>query len=282
VYDNIISEGIKFIHIKELSNMHEAMEILSIPIELITVNPNQPRKQFTSGTLLDLADSIKKYGVMQPVNVRRRTDNPDLYELIAGERRLRASLLAGKGEIPAVVMEADDADSALLALIENVQRENLNYMEEAQSYSSIIAEYGMTQEALAKSLGKSQSSVANKTRLLKLPEDVRSAAVEGGLTERHARALLNLPCDDMKRNALKKIAAGGLNVKDTEKLIENMLKEEKTARKGRRIKWYARDLRLFTNTITQAVNMMNDGGVKTVCEIEEKEYGCFINILVTY
>ena len=204
-------------------NMSDNREILYIPIDLIAPNPYQPRKEFSGSALEELAASIKEYGVIQPVNVRKLGDSG--YELISGERRMRASKLAGLMEVPAIVVEVIEQDSAVIALIENLQREDLNFMEEAEGYFNLINDHGMTQDELAKKVGKKQSTIANKLRLLKLPQNIKRSIAENGLTERHARALLKLPEEELQEKALKNIIKKALNVKKTEELIERMLGE---------------------------------------------------------
>ena len=203
--------------------MSENLVVMNIPVDRIAPNPYQPRKEFSKSALEELSASIKQYGVLQPINVRSIGDN--FYELISGERRLRASKLAGLSDIPAVINEVVEHDSAVIALIENLQREDLNFIEEAEGYSNLINDHGMTQEELAQKVGKKQSTVANKLRLLKLPQAVKKAILENGLTERHARALLKLPDEAMQNKALKIILKRQLNVKKTEEMIEKMLDE---------------------------------------------------------
>lgn len=204
-------------------DLSENLVLKSLPVDRIAPNPYQPRKEFSKNALEELSASIKQYGVLQPINVRSIGDN--FYELISGERRLRASKLAGLKEIPAVLVEVVEQDSAVIALIENLQRADLNFMEEAEGYYNLINDHGMTQEELAVKVGKKQSTVANKLRLLKLPEVIKGAILANGLTERHARALLKLPDEAMQSKALKAIIKKQLNVKKTEELIEKMLDE---------------------------------------------------------
>jgi ParB family chromosome partitioning protein len=170
--------------------MKAGREIISLPINLIRQNENQPRKVFNQNTLIELSESIKEYGVLQPISVRHTTEKN--YELVAGERRLRACQLAGLLDIPAIIVEMDDTESAILAMIENLQREDLNYIEEAEGYERLIKEHNFTQDELARQIGKKQSTIANKLRILKLGERVKRELIITGLTERHARALLKL------------------------------------------------------------------------------------------
>jgi ParB family transcriptional regulator, chromosome partitioning protein len=206
-----------------MMDLSENLVILNITVDRIAPNPYQPRKEFNKNALEELSASIKQYGVLQPINVRKIGE--DFYELISGERRLRASKLAGIDVIPAIVNEVVEQDSAVIALIENLQREDLNFIEEAEGYYNLIHDHGMTQEELAQKVGKKQSTIANKLRLLKLPLAVKEAILNNGLTERHARALLKLPDEVMQNKALKMILNKQLNVKKTEEMIEKLLDE---------------------------------------------------------
>ncbi|MDF2839531.1 MAG: noc [Clostridia bacterium] len=208
-------------------DLSENLVVLNISVDRIAPNPYQPRKEFNKSALEELSASIKQYGVLQPINVRKIGD--DFYELISGERRLRASKLAGVSAIPAIINEVVEQDSAVIALIENLQREDLNFIEEAEGYYNLIHDHGMTQEELAQKVGKKQSTIANKLRLLKLPKDVKIAILNNGLTERHARALLKLPDEAMQNKALKTILKKQLNVKKTEEMIEKLLDEAAAA-----------------------------------------------------
>jgi len=238
-------------------------QIVNLPIDLIKPNPYQPRKYFSDMSLEELSQSIKNYGLLQPISVRKISENH--YELIAGERRLRASKLAGLTTIPAIIVDAVDEDSAVLSLIENLQRENLNFFEEAEGYHSLLNDHKITQEELAKRLGKSQSTIANKLRLLKLSDKIKKLILEHNLTERHARALLRIPEEEIQEKVLKQIIEKNLNVKETEELIEGLLqkltlKKEEKEQKRKLLKIY-KDIRIFINTVKQAVNIMNKSGI---------------------
>lgn len=241
-----------------------------LPIESVRPNPYQPRKQTEESALDDLCASIKQYGLMQPVVVRRI--NSCEYELIAGERRLRACRMAGMIQIPAVIVKASGTDSAVMALIENIQRENLGYIEEAEAMCSILSEHGMTQEELAGRLGKNQSTIANKIRILKLPKEIRAELTENGLTERHARALLRLPDDKTRHKVLATVIKRGLNVIKTEELIDGILASVKVSNedKAKNIRVF-KDVRIFTNTIKQAVDMMKKSGIAAKASKTETE-----------
>ena len=212
---------------------NEVKNITYVNIDCIRPNPYQPRKQFNKQALDELCESIKQYGVLQPINVRQITATS--YELVAGERRLRAAKMAGLTEIPAIVINVDDNNSAVMALIENLQREDLNYMEEAEGYNNLITEHGFTQEELAQKIGKSQSTIANKIRLLKLPPLVKKILFDNNLTERHARALLKLHDEQLQLKVLKIVCERGLNVKKTEELVERAI--ENIPVKYRRSRW---------------------------------------------
>lgn len=240
----------------------------NIPISLIRPNPYQPRKSFSAQSLNELAQSIREYGVIQPITVRKT--GPDGYELIAGERRLRASKLAELKYIPAIIINSFEQDSAMIAMIENLQRENLHFLEEAKGYASLINDHSFTQEELANKLGKSQSTIANKLRILRLSEPVKELLQKANLTERHARALLKLPDDELRLKAVKHIIEYKLNVRDSEnvidKYIENIQKIEQasiktTKPKSKKLFSRTKDLRVFINTIRNAVTMMKDYGL---------------------
>ena len=247
-------------------------KVIYIPIDKIKSNPYQPRRQADKGALLELCASIKQYGLMQPVVVRQINEYD--FELIAGERRLCACRMAGMEEIAAVVVKAGGTDSAIMALVENIQRENLGYIEEAEAFCSLVAEHGVTQEELAARLGKSQSAVANKIRILKLSPQIRQLLTEHKLSERHARALLRLTDEKNRLKAINLIISRGLNVTKTDELIEEMLlkgdgADNKALQSLRTIK----DVRIFSNTIRQAVDMMNRSGIAaSTHRVENEEY----------
>ena len=242
--------------------------VVQLPIKSIRPNPNQPRKTFSSDELRELAESIRLYGVIQPITVRRLGN--ELYELVSGERRLRASILAGLLRIPSIIVGMSDIDSALIALIENVQRCDLSYLEEAQAYSKLLNDYGYTQEQLAIKLGKNQSTIANKVRLLKLPSVIREILTENNLTERHARALLRLTTTEQQIKALNHIVDKNLNVKQTDDLVEKMIVGDTQRKKFVPFTPRTSDVRIFSNTIKKAVSIMQDNGIHSVSD--EKEF----------
>jgi len=193
-----------------------------IEVDLITPNIYQPRKHFDEESIDELAKSISVYGIIQPVTVRKIAE--DRYELVAGERRLRAAKKLGLNEVPAIIIDITDRDSAAISLLENLQREDLNFIEEAEAYYNLIREHNYTQEKLAEIIGKKQSTIANKIRVLKLNVKVRNYILENNLTERHARALLKLDSEEGQMKVLETVVRRGLNVKATEDLIEKQLK----------------------------------------------------------
>lgn len=263
-------------------NKKETTEpIFRIPIHAITPNPYQPRRDFNPDSLAELAESIRKYGVLQPITVRRLFSGD--YELVTGERRLRACSLAGMLKIPARVVSLNDNDSAIVALVENIQRENLNFMEEAEAYRRLLYHHGLTQEELASGLGKTQSSVANKVRLLKLSKVVREIIKENKLTERHARALLRFESEEEQIRALEKITDENLNVQQTDELIDSMIEAKKHRLRPITMpvinKGSIKDMRLFANTLRHAVDLMNRHGIEAVST--ETEYDDYIEYIIT-
>lgn len=258
-------------------------EIVYLPIDMIRTNPYQPRKFFDRAGLEDLSGSIKEYGLMQPITVR--IVNGNTYELVAGERRLRASKMAGLSSIPAIIVHASEQDSAILAMIENLQRQNLHFLEEAAGLQNLMADYSFTQDELAQKIGKSQSAVANKLRILRLSRNVQRVIIENELTERHARALLRLDSEEQQLAALKKVVREGLTVKKTEDLIEGMLnslnaavKPDKSA--NHKIKSMFRDMRIFTNTFQQTVEKMVQSGIEAKYNQKQTDYGYEITIRI--
>lgn len=238
--------------------------IVYIRIDNIRPSPYQPRKKFDRTSLEELCESIKQYGVIQPISVRLATTG---YELVAGERRLRAAEMAGLGEIPAIVVNVDDNDAAIIALIENLQREDLTYLEEAEGYQNLLMEHNITQEELAEKIGKSQSTIANKIRLLKLSPLVKKILMDNNLSERHARALLKLHDEQLQLKVLKKVCENGLNVKKTEQMVERTIDKymrEKTQKEQRKqhLTRVVKDVRIFVNSVKKAIILMKKSGVK--------------------
>ena len=246
-----------------------AGQILLIPQEEILPNKNQPRKRFGSDALESLAESIRQNGILQPLIVRSLPSGR--YELIAGERRLRAARLVGAARIPCIVLNVTEEKSALLALLENIQRQDLDAFEEAEALVHLMLLYRLNQEELASMLGKSPSAISNKLRLLRLPSAIRSQILDAGLTERHARALLQLRDPEQMQNALTQIIAKKLNVAQTEHLIRTMTQQTQAPRKAP-IKLF-KDVRLFVNTIRHAVETMQRAGIAAdAVQSETQEY----------
>ena len=239
--------------------------ILLVPVDQIIPNPSQPRKTFNHNELECLASSIKVNGIIQPLVIRKNDEGK--FELISGERRLRAAIMVGLDTVPCLLMSVNDTDSALFAIIENIQRDNLNFFEEAESVYKLITDFNMTQDEISKKLGKSQSYFSNKIRLLKLPPDLRSVILENSLTERHARALLKLSNDVDRFKAVLFIIENNLNVNETDKYIESILNpvKSKTKPKFKKLK----DIKIFINTINHAVDTMRNAGIKAVSEENE-------------
>lgn len=204
--------------LKGMSVGSEHPEVILVQLDEIRPNPRQPRLEFDPQALEDLASSIREQGVLQPILVRPDSSGKRGYELVAGERRLRASKLAGKDSIPAIVREVTDEQSLALALIENLQRENLNALEEAKGLDQLLNAFSMSQEALAQKVGKSRSSVANSLRLLQLPQDIQESLFKDDITAGHARALLSVTDPGVQAELWKRVTAGGLSVRDTEDL----------------------------------------------------------------
>lgn len=244
-------------------------ETKKLDCALITPNPFQPRQTFVEENLDELAQSIRTYGLLQPVLVRPMGNR---YQLVAGERRLRACRSLGWDTIPAVIRDVNDSAMVAIALIENLQREDLDFFEEAMGYQRLLVEFDLTQEVLAQRIGKSQSTIANKLRLLKLEDAVQNQLLTAGLSERHARALLKLPDSETQEKFLEKVIRLGLNVRQTEELIESLLDDNKPDKNGAGTKKFViNDYRIVLNTVRQAVATMKHIGLKPVISHSEHE-----------
>ncbi|MFC0525958.1 nucleoid occlusion protein [Pontibacillus salicampi] len=253
-------------------------EVVQIPIEQIQPNRYQPRTFFNEEKIEELAQTIHTHGMIQPIVVRKIEDDEG-YELIAGERRWRAVHVLGWKEIPAILRDMDDTQTASVALIENLQREELSVVEEAAAYAKLLEIHGLTQEALAQRLGKSQSTIANKLRLLKLPESVRQAIMDKQITERHARALIALKEQEAQEKLLEEIIQKSLNVKQTEQRVDKLLNQEKeTKKKKPKMKGISKDMRIAMNTIRQSVSMVSDTGIDL--ETDEEDYDEYYQITI--
>ncbi len=253
--------------------------ILYLSTDELQPNPVQPRRNFDDEGLTELSESIKSYGILNPLTVRLRGGR---YELVAGERRLRAAKMAGLTEVPCLLVDVNMEDASLLALVENLQRQDLDFIEEAAGIRQLILLFGMSQEEAARRLGKSQSAVANKLRLLRLPPDVLDALKEHGLTERHGRALLRLQDADLQRAALQHIIEKELSVAATDAYIEALLnagdaREEKPA--ARRT-FVLKDVRVFLNTVSRSLELMKQGGIEAGMHREETEDALILTISI--
>ena len=234
--------------------MHMNKEIVNIKVDNIFPNTYQPRKFFNEDALSELSQSIKEHGIIQPITVRKMGEK---FELVAGERRWRAARMAEFDVVPCNIIDITDTQSAEIALLENLQREDLNFIEEAEAYFNLINDHKFTQEELAKRMGKKQSTIANKLRLLKLSSKVRLLCLENRLTERHARALLSLPTEELQLKVIERVIKNSLNVKNTEELVNaELLKlagEQMKSRKGKGVL----PGKLYVNTIKQVLNKFN-------------------------
>lgn len=242
--------------------------IIQIPTEKLLPNPYQPRKKFKSEDMLSLSNSIKENGVLQPL-LCRQINNSDYYELVAGERRLRASILANLKTVPCVIIDCSYEESAVYSIIENIQRSDLDFFEEAVAINQLIEQFGLTQLELAKKLGKSQSALSNKLRLLKLPVDVRYFIEKNGLTERHARALLRLETEKDMWTSLKVITERNLNVQQTEAYIDSIT-NKKVKPRNNMVRIF-KDVRIFVNTFNRAIKTMKDAGINAESDKTETD-----------
>lgn len=243
-------------------------EIINIKTNDIIPNMYQPRKYFDDGALKELSQSIKEHGIIQPLTVRKRGE---IFELVAGERRLRAAKLANLEEVPCSIVDISDIESAQIALLENLQREDLNFIEEAEAYYNLIHDHHFTQEEIAKKMGKNQSTIANKLRLLKLSDKVREKCLNNNLTERHARALLTISDEKLQLKVVDKVIKKGLNVKSTEELINRELLKlagkQLNEKNKKRIKSVF-PAKLYVNTIKQVFDKFN---IPAAYKFSEKE-----------
>lgn len=257
--------------------LFESARVLFLPIIDIVPNPGQPRTRFTRDSLEELADSIREHGILQPLSVRRVSGGQ--YELISGERRLRAATLANLTHVPCILVKAGDLESSLLALVENLQRRDLDFVEEASALQKLIFTYHLSQEEAARRVGKSQSAVANKLRLLKLDKGLLDKLLSKGLTERHARALLRLP-PEQRAEALDHIVTESLTVAKTETYIDSLTVPPKVPKRKKKPMIYIKDVRLFLNTLNRSLGMMNEAGVGASCGKEETEDEIVLTITI--
>ncbi|MCI2058152.1 MAG: ParB/RepB/Spo0J family partition protein [Oscillibacter sp.] len=252
-------------------------EVLQLPVEELVPNPMQPRRVFDADALRSLADSIRQHGILQPLTVRRSELG---WELVAGERRLRAAKMAGLSTVPCLAAEVSDSDSALLALLENLQRQDLHYLEEAEALAAFVRKTGISQEALAAKLGRSPSAVANKLRLLRLSPECASVLLNNRLSERHARALLRLESEDERRAVLRHVVAAGLNVAQTEAYIDQRLRTIQQTRARMRRTYVIKDVRLFLNSVDRGLRLIRDAGVAAESGREETDDAILLTIRI--
>ena len=255
---------------QKLKTYMETGRVMFLPARAIRPNPAQPRTEFRQEALEELSESIRYHGVLQPLSVRRVGN---AYELIAGERRLRAAQLAGLSEIPCIVMNMDDRESAMAAMVENLQRQDLDFVEEAQGISALLQQWDMSQEQVARLLGKSQSAVANKLRLLRHSPPVLQQLRQSGLTERHGRALLKLKTEEEKLEAISVIVRQSMNVARAEKYIQEL---QKNAEKSpQRI-----NVGMFLNNLSQSLARIQSSGIRAVSERRETEDEIVLTITI--
>ena len=244
--------------------------VVFLPARAIRPNPAQPRRIFREEALAELADSIRQHGILQPLSVRRVGTS---YELIAGERRLRAGQMAGLTEIPCIIMSMDDKESGMAALVENLQRQDLDFIEEALGISKLLDQWSMSQDQIARILGKSQSAVANKLRILRHSPRVLNAIREGNLTERHARALLKLPTEEEKLSAIAIIVQTGMSVARTESYIESRLA-------SREPKQPRANVGSFLNNLSQSLARIQSSGIPAISERRETDSQIVLTITI--
>ena len=257
--------------------------IIYLRTDELSPNPVQPRRRFDGEALAELSESIKTYGILNPLTVRLRGGK---YELVAGERRLRAAKLAGLQEVPCILLDVNMEDASLIALVENLQRRDLDFIEEAAGINQLIRMFGMSQEEAARRIGKSQSAVANKLRLLKLPPDVLEALRENGLTERHGRALLRLQRPEAQREALAYIIDNGLTVAATDAYVDALLSRPEpeppaeTEKPEHKRTFVLKDVRVFLNTLSRSIDLMKQGGIDAGVQRQETEDSLILTISI--
>lgn len=252
-------------------------KVIQVKIELLLANPYQPRREFPEDKINELRQSIRTYGLLHPVIVRPWGRS---YQIVAGERRVMACRGLGWETIPAIAREVTDSAMAAMALIENLQRENLNFLDEAAGYARLIKEFDLTQEVLAQRLGKSQSTIANKMRLLRLPDEVKDLLAREQLTERHARALLKLDTAEQQLAMIRQVVQQNLTVSDTENKIDQIVGEKIKKEASPRRKGVVRDVRIFLNTLREAVKIIEKSGLSP--EVEEKVERDYVEVTIRF
>jgi ParB family chromosome partitioning protein len=244
-------------------------EVKQLPVNEIVSSPFQPRTVFNDERIEELSQTIRTHGLIQPIVVRKKGNN---YELIAGERRWRAAVKLGLKTIPAIIRDMNDSQAASIALIENLQREGLTSIEEALAYQQLLELHGLTQESLAQRLGKAQSTVANKLRLLHLPQSIQDALLNRTISERHARSLLSLPSEELQLKIVQEIVERDLNVKQTEARVKQILEQTEASKKPKQKRIsFSKDVRLAVNTIRQSLDMIAKNGLVVNTEEEDHE-----------
>lgn len=278
----IVNDGFSVLETEqtEMGTKHssQAIQVVKVPLAKVIPNPYQPRKTFDEEGLQDLASSIAQYGVLQPLLVAPMEDGSENYLLIAGERRLRASKMAALTEIPVIISDYTQQQIAEIALIENLQREDLHYLEEAEGYALLMNEFHLTQDSMAARVGKKQSTIANKLRILRLPKDILAGLRQNNLTERHARVLLKLPTEAEQKQIMEMILKNNLSVRQTEDYVKKYLEAgeaEITPKKKRLV--IVNDVRIYLNSIKQIVSSIKDSGIPVAME-QDVEDG---DVLVT-
>lgn len=251
-------------------------EVVHIAVDQIVPNQFQPRSIFNEEKIKELAQTIHTHGLIQPIVVRNTSD--DTYELIAGERRWRAAQELEWEKVPCIIRNMTDTETASVALIENLQREELTVIEEAKAYAQLLKMHSLTQEALAQRLGKSQSTIANKLRLLRLPEDVQTELLNKTITERHARAIMKVSDEDVQLKVLQAVLESDLNVRQTEEYIEKMHTPPKDKKKKKVLKGFNKDIRIAMNTIRQSLHMVTETGIDV--ETDEEEHDDYYQITI--
>ena len=279
-----IQDGVIFVQLVKKHGLYHTDQIYFLDLPDIVPNPAQPRKSFDADGLRELADSITRYGVLQPLTVRRQGRK---YELVAGERRLRASRLAGLSKVPVIILDVDTEESSLIALVENLQRRDLDYIEEAEGLAQLIQTFDMSQEEAARRVGKSQSAVANKLRILKLPREMLNRLKQTGLSERHARALLRLGSNQERYEVLEHIVTHELTVARTEIYIDDYLTASQEDAAGPEPKiqppkplYVIKDVRLFLNTIHRGIAILKQAGLEASVEQGGTETEAVITIKI--
>lgn len=259
----------------------EVGKVVMLELSALQPNKSQPRIDFNDAAIKSLAESIRENGILQPICVRR---TGALYEIISGERRARAAKLVGMAEVPCIIMSVDDEQSAVLALIENIQRKDLSYFEEALAMEKLISVYGITQEVAAERLGKAQSTVANKLRLLRFTDTERTLLINGNLSERQARALIRIPEPHIRMTVLERVVAGRLNLDQTEKLVNDVLAGKEINRKSEKKKKpknpFPTAPRLYMNSINQLIKRMKESDIP--CETVTNKSDTYYEYIIKF